>query len=263
VDAIAQLQAWPFPEHLIGGLGSAFLASLGATIPGLRPMPAFQGAVVSTPATPSDLWLRVAGADPGQVMHRERALLAQLPAFEVVDRVAAFVHGNNQDLSGYEDGTENPTGDRAHQVVFGAERAPGLAGSAVVAIQSWVHDMGAFDAMGKQQQDHTIGRERISNEELDEAPESAHVKRTAQEDFEPEAFVVRRSMPWRDSRGAGLIFVSFSETLDPFQAQLRRMVGLDDGIVDGLYSFTRPVTGATFWCPPLRKGSLDLRALLP
>jgi putative iron-dependent peroxidase len=106
-----------------------------------------------------------------------------------------------------------------------------------------------------------IGRERTSNEELEDAPASAHVKRTAQEDFAPEAFLVRRSMPWRDHRGQGLLFASFSASLDPFEAQLRRMVGLDDGIVDAIFQVSRPVTGATFWCPPLRKGGLDLRAL--
>ena len=31
--------------------------------------------------------------------------------------------------------------------------------------------------------------------EIDEAPESAHVKRTAQESFDPEAFILRASMP--------------------------------------------------------------------
>jgi putative iron-dependent peroxidase len=50
--------------------------------------------------------------------------------------------------------------------------------------------------MSTTEQDHAVGRRRSDNEELDDAPESAHVKRTAQESFEPEAFVVRRSMPW-------------------------------------------------------------------
>ena len=50
------------------------------------------------------------------------------------------------------------------------------------------------------------------NEELEDAPESAHVKRTAQEDFEPEAFVVRRSMPWADATSEGLEFVAFGAT---------------------------------------------------
>jgi putative iron-dependent peroxidase len=49
--------------------------------------------------------------------------------------------------------------------------------------------------------------------------------------------------------------------LDAFEAQLRRMVGLDDGITDALFRISKPVSGAYFWCPPLRAGRLDLRAL--
>ncbi|HEX6086288.1 MAG TPA: peroxidase, partial [Thermoanaerobaculia bacterium] len=41
-----------------------------------------------------------------------------------------------------------------------------------------------------------------------------------------------------------------------------RMVGHDDGIVDGLFSFSRPVTGGYYWCPPVDKDQLDLSALL-
>lgn len=44
----------------------------------------------------------------------------------------------------------------------------------------------------------------------------------------PEALLVRRSMPWN----AGLMFVAF-------QAQLRRMAGLEGGIVDARFRFTR------------------------
>ena len=60
----------------------------------------------------------------------------------------------------------------------------------------------------------------------------------------------------------GLIFVSFGRSLDAFEVQLRRMLGLDDGIVDALFRFTRPVTGGYNWCPPIRSGRLDLRVLL-
>ena len=40
------------------------------------------------------------------------------------------------------------------------------------------------------------------------------------------------------------------------------MVGEDDGITDALFKFTRPVSGAYFWCPPVRGGRLDLSAIL-
>lgn len=38
------------------------------------------------------------------------------------------------------------------------------------------------------------------------------------------------------------------------------MMGIDDGVMDALFTFTRPVTGGTWWCPPVRDGTLDLRA---
>jgi len=55
--------------------------------------------------------------------------------------------------------------------------------------------------------------------------------------------------------------VAFGHSLDAFEAQLRRMVGLDDGITDALFRFSRPVTGSYFWCPPVRDGRLDLSAI--
>jgi len=37
--------------------------------------------------------------------------------------------------------------------------------------------------------------------------------------------------------------------------------GAEDGIADALFKFTRLVTGAYFWCPPLREGRLNLQLL--
>ncbi|KAA0210463.1 MAG: peroxidase, partial [Proteobacteria bacterium] len=36
---------------------------------------------------------------------------------------------------------------------------------------------------------------------------------------------------------------------------------LEDGIEDALFRFTRPETGAYYWCPPVHDGRLDLSAL--
>ena len=116
--------------------------------------------------------------------------------------------------------------------------------------------------MSRQQQDHSIGRNLDSNEELDDAPESAHVKRTEQEGFEPEAFTVRRSMPWANETEEGLVFVSFGKAFDAFEAQMKRMIGNDDGIIDGLFAFAKPITGSYFWCPPVANGKLNLSAVL-
>jgi putative iron-dependent peroxidase len=39
------------------------------------------------------------------------------------------------------------------------------------------------------------------------------------------------------------------------------MTGQEDGITDGLFRFTRPLTGSYFWCPPVAGGKLDLGAV--
>jgi putative iron-dependent peroxidase len=182
--------------------------------------------------------------------------------------IEAFRHGrgpngHGRDLTGYEDGTENPENAAAEKAALAHRQGAGLNGSSFVAVQQWLHDLDAFERMGTREQDNMVGRRRRDNHELGDAPASAHVKRTAQESFKPEAFVLRRSMPWAAGHQAGLMFVAFGKSFDAFEAQMRRMAGLDDGIVDALFQISRPVTGAYFWCPPVRQDAtgtrLDLR----
>ena len=59
----------------------------------------------------------------------------------------------------------------------------------------------------------------------------------------------------------GLVFVSFGKSFDAFEAVLNKMIGNDDGIKDGLFNFTKPITGAYLWCPPMKNGKLDLSKL--
>ena len=115
--------------------------------------------------------------------------------------------------------------------------------------------------MEDEERDHVIGRRLEDNTEIEDAPASAHVKRTAQEDFQPEAFILRRSMPWADESGEGLVFVAFGKSFDAFEALLNRMLGKDDGIVDALFRISQALSGNYFWCPPVKNGRLDLRAL--
>lgn len=252
---------------VVAGLGLATVSALGATVPGLRAFPALPGAAVPMPATPMALWCWLRGEETGDLVHRTRRLVNALaPAFQLDQVVDAFrfgqgPNGHGRDLTGYEDGTENPRDEAARQAALVPSGGPGLAGGSFVAVQQWVHNFDAFDAMPESAQDAMIGRRRSDNEELPDAPASAHVKRTAQESFNPEAFVLRRSMPWAQEARAGLMFVAFGHSFDAFEAQLRRMAGLDDGVVDAVFQMSQPVTGAYYWCPPLHNGHLDLRAL--
>jgi len=250
------------PGRTVVGIGRSTALALGCHVDGLRDFPSGAGRGLEIPATPGALWCWLRGEDRGELVHRSRSLEALIgPAFRLDAVVDAFMHDGGRDLTGYEDGTENPTGGKAVVAASLSGAGPGLDGSSFAALQRWVHDFEAFDALGRDEQDLSVGRRRSDNDEIEDAPESAHVKRTAQESFSPEAFVLRRSMPWAEGTRAGLVFLAFGRSFDAFEAQLGRMTGLDDGITDSLFRFTRPVTGAYFWCPPVSEGRLDLRAL--
>lgn len=258
--ALARLAAAPVADWGAVGLGDPLVRALGAEVPGLRPFPAL-AAPFEIPSTQSDLWIALRGADRGEVFDRGEALAALIgDDFEIADARDTFLYAGGRDLTGYVDGTANPPPDAAEAVAIRAADDP-LAGSSFVAVQRWLHDLARFRALDRDARDAVIGRRFDDDTEIDDAPESAHVKRTAQELFEPEAFMVRRSHPFADGAERGLEFVAYCRTLDAFERMLRRMAGLDDGIGDALFGFSRPVTGGYYWCPPLRDGRLDLAPL--
>lgn len=254
-------------SDVVVGLGPSLVKALCAEIPNLHEFPDFSRDGVKVPVTPGTLWCWLRGSDLGDLLHVTRKVQKALaPAFVVRHAIDAFRHaykegGHGHDLTGFEDGTENPDGEAAEEAAFAHGLGEGVDGSSYVAVQQWVHDLDAFEKLGDDERDHHFGRRLSDNEEIEDAPETAHVKRTAQESFDPEAFVLRRSMPWMLSMQAGLMFVAFGKSHQAFEQQMHRMAGRDDGIVDAMFSISKPVTGAYFWCPPMRDGRLDLRKL--
>lgn len=255
-EALARVAALADGERIVLGIGALTVAALGKSVPGLREASATVGRGVAFPSTPLGLWLWLRGEDRGELLMRGRRLSQAISdAFALESVTDAFFHDTGRDLTGYEDGTENPKDDKALVAAISAD------GSSFVAVQLWRHDLAQFDAMSAEDRDHSVGRRREDNEELADAPASAHVKRTAQESFDPTAFLLRRSMPWTDGLSEGLMFVAFGRSFDAFEAQAQRMLGLEDGIIDGLFQFTRPLTSSYFWCPPVRGAHVDLSAL--
>ena len=256
---LGRLKAMVDGDTMVVGFGKSLLQALNVQLDKLRTFPALSAHGIDIPSTQNAMWCWLHGDDRGELLYRTDALIEALaPALSVVQITESFRYKDGHDLTGYEDGTENPVEQAAVDAAIDTQ-APG---GSYAAVQHWGHDLKGFKARPQEEQDHVFGRRLSDNEELDDAPESAHVKRTAMEDFEPEAFVVRRSMPYIDGDEAGLVFLSFASTLDFYEMQLRRMIGLDDGITDGLFSFSRPTTGGYYWCPPVENGQLQLSALL-
>ena len=262
LPVLADLASANLGESVVIGIGPGLVRGLGCSIDGLAPFPSLSGPGCEVPSTQAALWIWVRGGDRGHVLHQARALARTVePAFRRERLADGFKYDRGLDLTGYEDGTENPEGEDALAAAIVQEAGPALDGSSFVAVQQWVHDLDHFAAMAQGRRDDIIGRRLSDNEELGDAPETAHVKRTEQESFDPQAFVVRRSMPWADAGGEGLMFVAFGKSFDAFEAQMRRMAGQEDGKIDGLFAFTRPVSGSYFWCPPISNGKLKLTAI--
>ncbi len=261
-NSIREISTMVDGENLVIGLGLSTVRALGKNIEGLKLFPAISTKGIDIPSTPVALWCWIRSEDRGEIFHQSRLLETLLaPTFVLDDCIDSFTFDENRDLSGYEDGTENPQDEDAIKAAIVQQQGDGLDGSSFVAVQKWLHDFTTFDDMSPHAQDDCFGRHASDNEEYDEAPESAHVKRTAQESFMPEAFILRRSMPWADGMDGGLNFLAFGNSFDAFEAILNRMSGNEDGIPDALFSFTRPLTGSYFWCPPMKNGALDLSAL--
>lgn len=244
------------------GIGSPLIQALGVDISGLSAFETIKGPNFAAPASQAALWLFLRADNKSMLFDRaEQAKLILRPAFSVSDAKETFKYRDGRDLTGYEDGTENPqSGQAISAAVVGKPNQ--LAGSSFVAVQRWVHNLPIFHQYSPHERDQMMGRRLEDNVELDDAPQSSHVKRSAQESFNPEAFMLRRSMPWSDSEGCGLEFVAFANSLSPFKQIMNRMLGLEDGINDALFRFSKPITGGYYWCPPVSSGRLDLSLLI-
>jgi putative iron-dependent peroxidase len=207
------------------------------------------------PATQHDLWLWINGSSQDVVFEHTRAAAG---AIETVAKLAseqvAFVHRDSQDLTGFIDGTANPPLLEAPAAALVPDGQPGAGGSHVLAMR-WVHDLDAFDALSVAEQERVFGRTKADSIELegDAKPPTAHIARVEIEDKAGvELPIYRRSVPYGAIAEHGLYFVAFSADRSRFDTMLGRMFGTDgDGRHDRLTDFSRPVSGAYYYAPPL------------
>jgi len=261
-ELIGRLRQLRIDDTIVVGVGEPFVRAVNATVPGLRTFPALSGPGCSVPSTQGALLLHTRDTDHGGSLHAMLRALAVLGDHIRIDEdLVSFKHGTGRDLSGFEDGTENPKDDAAVAAAIVAGAGPGLDGSSFVAAQRWIHDLRRLEGFDATTRNALIGRDVASNTELADAPVHAHIRRSQQESYDPPAFMVRRSMPYGTAREHGLFFIAYVAALAAFERMMTRMAGIDDGIVDGLFQFSRPVSGGYYWCPPVDGHALDLRAL--
>ncbi len=260
VDAVAELRE---PRATTGGanLVVAYGAELWRRVApdgvpsGLGPFTTIEGIDGTTvPAAQHDAWIWTHGLAYDVVFDVARAVAeAVAPAATVAAEHAGFTYGASRDLTGFEDGTENPPVDEAPFVATVPEGEPGAGGS-VVLFQRWNHDLGAFHALGLHDQELVFGRTKAASDEIpdEERPEDAHISRVVIEDDEGEELeVFRRSTSHGTVAEHGLLFVAFSADVARLERMLHRMYGLEDGRRDRLTDFSTVVSSAWYVAPSL------------
>ncbi|ODN41771.1 Dyp-type peroxidase [Piscirickettsia litoralis] len=271
-EALAVLEQTTDGQKVVLGVGKALFAKAGVNN---IPFEAYQATGEQSKLVPAGaydlaLWLRE--RDEGVLFHRAKKIVAELsPAFSLKECVRGITYLEkkendkqiNHDLSGFEDGTENPEGDDKLIAAIVQNNNQILQGGSCWTLQKWQHQFDWLSSASQGDKEKLIGRSLDDNREFKDNPSFAHVKRTAQESFSPEAFMWRRSMPWvNDQLEGGLMFSCFARSFYPFSAQLNRMTGGEDGVLDGLFQFSTVLFTCNFWCPPLVNGRVDLSFFL-
>ncbi|MDX6230799.1 MAG: porphyrinogen peroxidase, partial [Frankiales bacterium] len=160
-----------------------------------------------------------------------------------------WLYQHDRDLTGFIDGTKNPSQLQAYDVAVVPSGAG--AGSSVVLVQQWKHQSEAFMQLPVEAQERIIGRSKPDSIELDESvmPPTSHVTRTTIERDGVELSIFRRNTAYGGVTEHGTLFVGFSQEQFRLAEMLRRMAGVGDGVRDALTRFTTPLTGAYYVVP--------------
>lgn len=198
------------------------------------------------PATQHDAVLWISGATYDVVFDVARAALAVLsPVATVAEETSSWPYQHDRDLTGFIDGSENPTLVEAPEIVLIPAGMPG-AGGTVLLLQKWAHDAAAWEALPVESQEAVIGRRKADSVELDDKPADSHVASTDQDTF---GHIFRRNMPYGTVTDHGTMFVGFCAEQGPLQAMLESMAGLKTGTRDALTRYTEPLTGSYYFVP--------------
>jgi putative iron-dependent peroxidase len=247
--------------NAVVGLRPELWASLapGAALADVQSFAGIEAPDFRMPATQHDAWIWIAGASRDIVFDSTLAAIRSLEGVaSVATEVTGFGYQRNRDLTGFIDGTENPSAVEAPAVAV-EQDGPGT-GAAVLLVQQWEH-LTTFATLSTKEQEGVIGRTKDESIQLedDEMPIDSHVSRNVVEENGEELAIYRRNTAWGGPTYHGTMFVGFCRTQHPLQIMLERMAGVPDGTRDALTRYSLPITGAYYVIP-----SLDaLTALLP
>jgi putative iron-dependent peroxidase len=208
------------------------------------------------PSTQHDALVWLSGSAYDVLFDMARSVVRDLGAqASLVEETSSWAYHHDHDLTGFIDGSENPTLLDAPREALLPEGVPGAAGS-VLLLQKWKHKVAEWEALPIDQQERIMGRTKPDSIELENKPGDSHVARTDQDEF---GHIFRRNMPYGQVGDHGTMFVGFSAEQKRLSRMLDSMAGLIDGRRDALTRFTQPLTGAYYFVPSVE----SLRRLRP
>jgi len=200
------------------------------------------------PATQHDAVLWLSGSAYDVIFDTARAAIAALEAVaSLAEETSSWPYQHDRDLTGFIDGSENPSLIDAVDLATIPDGRPGARGS-ILLLQKWKHDVAEWESLPVSRQEEVIGRTKDESIELDDEhkPADSHVARTDQDQF---GKIFRRNMPYGTVVDHGTMFVGFSAEQRPLATMLESMAGVPDGVRDALTLFTQPLTGAYYFVP--------------
>ena len=198
------------------------------------------------PATQHDSLVWLSGSAYDVIFDMARSVIHDLAGLASLgEETSSWPYRHDRDLTGFIDGSENPTLLDAPAAALLPEGVPGAAGS-VLLLQKWKHKTAQWEALPVDQQEHIMGRTKLESIELENKPSDSHVARTDQDEF---GNIFRRNMPYGNVDDHGTVFVGFSADQKRLSRMLDSMAGLIDGTRDALTRFTQPLTGAYYFVP--------------
>jgi putative iron-dependent peroxidase len=223
----------------------------------LVPFPSMNSDDRVAPSSNFDIYIEIR-SDRGDVSHIVCSKVCQLLAdsVELIEQTQAFRFLDGRDLTGFVDGTENPTGMHRRDValVKACDDEEFSSGS-YLHIQRYEHNLILWNSLKNKEQEDTYGRTKLDNVEYksEDKPLTAHTKRTNLKDAQGNTIeILRQSMPYGDMKCQGLFFVSYCHSPEPFTLMLKSMIhGDGHGNVDQLLKYTQAETGAAFFAPSL------------
>ena len=206
-------------------------------------------------STPGDLIFHIRAKRMDLCFELATQIMARLQgAVTTDDEVHGFRYFDERDVLGFVDGTENPSGGAAADAVFIGDEDPAFAGGSYVIVQKYLHNLDAWNKIPTQAQEKIIGREKVSDIELDDSvkPTSAHNALTVIEENGREVKILRDNMPFgRPGHGEfGTYFIGYSRSPRTIEQMLENMfIGRPPGNYDRILDFSTPVTGNLFFIP--------------